>query len=316
MSLVDRLFAPARPSVAVEIASTRVAALRLAAGSPPAATHAVEPLPQGAVVPGLTATNIVDQAVVVAAITRVLQAVGGSRRVALVVPDALAKVSLVRFDQVPARTQDLEAMLRWQVRKSVPFRADEAQVTWVDGEALPGGGREFVVAMARRELVAQYEAAVTAAGAHAGLVNLASFELVNLVLAQGSAPDDWLLVHAEADYATLIVVRRGRVIFFRHRGTDAEETLTDLVHQTAMYYEDRLSGRGFGRVLFAGAAEGPDGTTGADQVRRSLAERLGTRVESFALDGAATLADRIAVSPGLADSLAPLVGILAGDPAA
>ena len=137
MSLVDRLFAPARPSVAVEIASTRVAALRLAAGSPPAATHAVEPLPQGAVVPGLTATNIVDQAVVVAAITRVLQAVGGSRRVALVVPDALAKVSLVRFDQVPARTQDLEAMLRWQVRKSVPFRADEAQVTWVDGEALP-----------------------------------------------------------------------------------------------------------------------------------------------------------------------------------
>ena len=316
MSLVDRLFAPARPSVAVEIASTRVAALRLGAGTPAAATHAVEPLPAGAVVPGLTAPNIVDQPAVAAAVARVLQAVGGSRRVALVLPDAMAKVSLVRFDQVPARPQELEAMLRWQVRKSVPFRPDEGQLTWADGEALPGGGREFVVAMARREVVTQYERVLSEAGAHAGLVNLASFELVNLVLAQGSAPEDWLLVHAEADYATLIVVRRGRVIFFRHRGTDAEETLEDLVHQTAMYYEDRLSGRGFGRVLFAGAAEGPEGTAGAEPARRALAERLGARVESFALDGAATLADRIAVSPALADSLAPLVGILAGDPAA
>ncbi len=316
MSLVDRLFAPPRPSVAIEIASTRVAALRVAAGTPAAATHAVEPLPAGAVVPSLTSPNIVDQPAVVAAITRVLQAVGGGRRVALVVPDAMAKVSLVRFDQVPARPAELEAMLRWQVRKSVPFRPDESHLTWVEGESLPAGGREFVVAMARLEVVTQYEQAVKAAGAHAGLINLASFELVNLVLAQGSAPDDWLLVHAEADYATLIVVRRGRVIFFRHRGVDAEETLADLVHQTAMYYEDRLSGRGFGRVLFAGAAEGPEGSAGAEQVRRALGERLGARVESFTLDGAATLSDRIAVSPTLADSLAPLAGILAGDPAA
>ena len=36
-----------------------------------------------------------------------------------------------------------------------------------------------------RDVIAQYEAALTAAGAHAGLVDLASFNLVNLLLAGG-----------------------------------------------------------------------------------------------------------------------------------
>ena len=57
-----------------------------------------------------------------AAVQRVLGAVGVSRgRVALVVPDGAAKVSLVRFEKVPAKAEDLAQLVRWQVRKSVPF---------------------------------------------------------------------------------------------------------------------------------------------------------------------------------------------------
>ena len=316
MSLVTRLFSPIRPAVAVEIASTRVAALRLAGGSPPTATYAVESLPAGAVVPSLTTPNVLDQAAVATALGRVLNDVGGARAVALVVPDSVAKVSLVRFEHVPSRPQDLDAMLRWQVRKSVPFRIDEAQVTWTEGQAIEGGGQEYVVALSRRELIAQYEEVVAAAGAHAGLVDLATFDLVNLLLASGARDDDWLLVHTAADYATLIIVRRGRVIFYRHRGADGEESLADLVHQTAMYYEDRLSGRGFGRVLLAGAAEGPDGAAGAERARRAVTERLNAKVEAVDLGGVATLAERISASPALVDQLAPLVGVLSREPAA
>jgi type IV pilus assembly protein PilM len=316
MSMMSRLFVPPRPTVALEIASGRVAALRLGEGSPPLAAYAVEPLPPGVVVPSLTAPNIVDQGVVVAAVARVFESVGRGRRVALVVPDSVAKVSLVRFDQVPARAQDLDAMLRWQVRKSVPFRVEEAQVTWSEGQELDAGGREFIVTLARRELVAQYEAAVSAAGAHAGLVDLATFNLVSLVLAKGETDVDCLLVHAAADYVTLAIIRRGRLIFYRHRGADSDESLEDLVHQTAMYYEDRLAGGGFGRVLLAGAADGAGGAAGADRIRRALADRLRTDVEPMDLTGLATLNDRIAPSPALVDELAPLVGILSREPAA
>jgi Tfp pilus assembly PilM family ATPase len=313
---VTRRVPPTRPAVALEIASTRVSALRLGGGSPPSATYAVEPLPAGAVVASLTTPNVVDQVAVSAAVGRVLAAVGGGRQVALVVPDSVAKVSLVRLEQVPTRLPELDAMLRFQVRKSVPFRTDDAQFTWTDGQELEGGGHEYLVALARRELIAQYETVVAAAGAHVGLVDLATFDLVNLVLAGGAKEDDWLLVHMTADYATLVIVRRTRVIFYRHRGADGEESLADLVHQASMYYEDRLSGRGFARVYLAGAAEGPEGAAGADKARRALAERLNAKVEALDISGVATLADRISASPGLVDQLAPLVGVLAGEPAA
>jgi hypothetical protein len=148
-----------------------------------------------------------------------------------------------------------------------------------------------------------------------GLVDLATFNLVNLVLAQ-DAPDDWLLVHVAADSTTLAIVRRGQVIFYRQRGVDAEESLEDLVHQSAMYYEDRLSGRGFGRVVFSGAASGPDGVAGADRLRRLLADRLQAKVDAIDLGRSATLTDRISASPALVDQLAPLVGILSREPAA
>jgi activator of 2-hydroxyglutaryl-CoA dehydratase len=75
----------------------------------------------------------------------------------------------------------------------------------------------------------------------------------------------------------LTVLRGADVIFFRNRERDSEGTLADVVHQTAMYYEDRLKGAGFSRVLLAGG-----GVQGVDAVRRSLEERLNVRIESVA----------------------------------
>lgn len=316
MSLLARLFTAPRPTVAVGIGARAVAAVRAGTGTPPAIeAHAIEALPAGAVTPALAAPNLAEPAVVADALRRVLAQVGGARHVALVVPDSIAKVSLVRFDQVPARPSEFEAMLRWHVRKSLPFKSDDAQLAWSPGAVLPGGGREYVVAASRRDVVEEYEAACAAAGAHAGLVDLATFNLVTL-LAAGAPAGDWLLVHLAADYATIAIVRNGDLIFYRHRGAEGEESLADLVHQTAMYYEDRLDGRTFGRIFVAGASQGPEGAGGADAVRRTLADRLGGRVEIVDPRAAAALAGRAGGSAELLDTLAPLVGILAREPAA
>ena len=317
MSVLSRLFMPPRPTVALEIAARHVSALRLSAGPPPSIdAHAVEPLLDGVVAPALAASNILDPGAVAAALSRALARVGGARHVALVVPDAVAKVTLVRFDQVPAKPADLDAMLRWNIRKSLPFKVDDAQVTYGDGVPVQGGGREFVVAAARRDLIAEYESVCTAAGVHAGVVDLATFNLMNLQLSSSAGGGDWLLVHLAVDYVTIAIVRDGALIFYRHRGAEGDESLTDLVHQTAMYYEDRLSGRGFGRVLVAGASNGPEGAAGGEGLRRSLEQRLAARVEAVDPRAVATLTDRIGASPELLDHLAPLVGILVREPAA
>lgn len=299
------------PDVAIEIGVSQVAAVRLTwrGAAATVAGYTAEPLGAGAVIPALAAPNIADVAVVGRAIVQALGRLGGRpRRAALVVPDTIAKVSLVRFEKIPPKAADLLELVRWQIRKSAPFPLEQAIVTFTPGIEPPEGGREFIVSVARRDIVEEYEGACAAAGVHAGLVDLATFSVINGVLASQRAPaGDWLLVHTTPAFTSLAVLRGADVIFFRHQAEDAEGALTDVVHQTAMYYEDRLKGAGFTRVLLAGGAVAPGGT---DALRRNLEERLRVQVESVDPRIAAGLVDRIGASPDMLDALAPLVGIL------
>jgi type IV pilus assembly protein PilM len=299
------------PAAAVEITAARVTAVALAdqGQSRVVSAYASEALPAGAVEPALNAPNLHDPTALATAIRSTLDHLGQrSRRVALVLPDSVAKVSLIRFDKVPAKIQDLDQLIRWQVRKAAPFRIEDAQVAWQPSIALPGGGREFLVTVARRDIVLSYERACEAAGTHAGIVDLASFNLVNAVLASGSFAGDWLLVHVAADYATLAVVRGIDVVSFRNRAAGSDQDLVELVHQTAMYHEDRLGGGGFGRVVLAGASV--LGTAETERLRRLLEERAGVSAETVDFRSAAGMRDRIQAGPELLDALAPAVGVL------
>ena len=205
--------------------------------------------------------------------------------------------------------------MRWQVRKTAPFPIEEAQISYVAGQQT-SEGQEFVVSLARREVIVEYEQLAAAGGAHAGIVDLATFNVINAVLAAHGPSDvrsagDWLLVNVAPDYVTLAILRGPHLIFFRNRAAETDGTLADLVHQTAMYYEDRLSGGGFARVLLAGA--GGSGARHAGEVelvRRSLEDRLAATVDTVDPRAAVTLTDRIAAGPAFLDTLAPLVGVL------
>jgi len=300
------------PSVGVEIASDRVSAVSLARqGSGwSVAAHGTERLPAGAVTPALNAVNIHDAAAVSAAIRSAFDKLGSRpRRVALVIPDTAAKVSLLRFEKVPASTADLEQLIHWQMRKAAPFKHEEAQLSWVPAAPLPGGGREYLVTLARRDVVESYMKVCAEAGADAGVVDLASLNLINAMLASGvEMGGDCLVVHMAPDYVTLAIVRGGNLIFFRNRQLETGAELADVVHQTAMYYEDRLGGARFGRVFLAGAS-----TRGAEigeRLRSGLEERLGVKVDGLDFRGKAGMRDRINAGPDLLDALAAAVGVV------
>ena len=312
MSILTRWFSSPPPSAALEITSRRVNGAVVAehGGGRVLSSHATEPLPAGAIEPALNAVNVHDMAALVRTIKTVVDRLTPRpRRIALVLPDTVAKLSLLRFDKIPPKAQDLEQLIRWQIRKAAPFKIEDAQIAWIRGLAEAGGGGEFIVTVARRDVIETYERACEAAGVHAGIVDLASLNLINAVIAAGGATGtDWLLVHVAPDYGTLAVVRSGHLIFFRNRSTAGEDDLTDLVHQTAMYHEDRLGGGGFGRVVLAGAtSRGPDQ---AERLRHHLEERIGTRVEAMDFRGVVSMRDRIAAAPDLLDALAPAVGVI------
>jgi Tfp pilus assembly PilM family ATPase len=322
MSLLDRLSlaSASSPGVAVEISAHYVsaAAIEPRGGRAAVSAHAAEALPPGAVVPALAAQNIHNRPAVAAALGRVLDRVGRVRRLALVVPDMTAKVSMVRFEQVPSRAHDLDQLIRWQVRKTAPFAVELAQMSYVKGHQ-GAEGQEFIVTLARRDVVEEYEAICAAAGAHAGLVDIVTFNVINAVVAGGAPAADWLVVNVAADAMSVAILRGAELMFFRNRASDGDGTLADLVHQTAMYYEDRLQGPGLARVLVSGGSSAPPSAGFAlaaahvDEfalLSRSLEERVGVPVEAFDPRTVVTLTDRIAASPILLDMLAPLVGVI------
>ncbi len=308
MSTLPSFLTSPPPSVGVEIAADRVTAVSLTrqgAGWTVGA-HASERLTPGVVTPALNAVNVHDGRALSAAVRSVFDKLGSRpRRVALVIPDTAAKVSLLRFEKIPAAA-DLDQLIHWQMRKAAPFKPEDAQLSWVPAAPIPGGGREYLVTIARRDIIDSYMNGCAEAGAEAGIVDLASLNLVNAALAAGgAAPGDWLVVHAASDYATLAIVRDRDLIFFRTRQLETNTDLADVVHQTAMYHEDRLGGARFGRVILAGA-----GADAGERLRRTLEERLGVRVEALDFRGTAEMRDRISAGAELLDTLAPAVGVV------
>jgi type IV pilus assembly protein PilM len=310
MSILTSWLATPALEAAIEIspASVSVAVLGGRGANAVVQGYAVEPLPPGAVTPSLTGPNIADRDAVVAALDAACRSLGlKPKRVALAIPDVAAKVSLVRFEKPPARRDDLSQLIRWQVKKSTPFAVDDACLTFTPGTR-GAGGSEFVVVVARRETVREYEGICEQVGIEAGLVDICTFGVINLFLSStvGTA-GDWLVVHMRPEYTSIAILRREDMIFFRNRAEGDTEALEDVVHQTAMYYQDRLEGRGFSRILLGGIGrlQGE-----VDLARRNLEARMGAVVEPIDPMQAAALTDRIHATPELMATLSPLVGML------
>ncbi len=308
MSLFSWL-ASAPPDAAIEIAPDGVSIALLGSRGSEAVVQAfgTADLPPGAVVPSLMAHNIVDRVAVVQALKTACERAGHRpRRAALVIPDLAARVSLIRFDQIPSRRDDLDQLSRWQLKKSLPFPVEEASLTHSPGARLDAGG-EFVAVAAKRDVVAEYEAVCDEAGIHAGLVDLATLGVANLYLAGPAPVGDWLIVHMRPEYTSIAILRGTDLIFFRNQADGDGEPLADIVHQTVMYYQDRLSGAGFSRVFAGGRTRA---TSGVEAAVRDIESRLGVVVEPLDPTTLAPLVDRISVTPRQGAALAPLIGML------
>ena len=310
-NLSRALFTTPGPSTAVSVAPGGVTAVQVETGRGGTVVcgHARAGLPAGTVTPAVQGPNLADPSAVADAVDDALGRLPRRpRRVALLLPDGAVKVSLVRFAAAPVRAAELDEMIRWRARRTVPFNVDDAQLDWSRGRLTDEGEQEFVVVLAQRAVVEEYERACAAAGAHAGLVEPLGFGLLNTAVARGAGGggEDWLLVRAGSGYGALAVARGRHPLLFRTAAADGE-ALGDLVHRTAMYYEDRLGGGGLSLALVAGDAGTPDG---AGAIGRVVAERLAVPVESIAGRVAPLVSERAALDPAALDELAAPLGAL------
>ena len=313
MSTLSSIFAPPPPTVAIELASRRVTVVEIGQSGKGAAVvgYASEALPPEALQPALAGVNIPKVGVVADALRRALERAGvkATRRAALIVPDSVARVSLLTLEQLPSKAADAEQLIRWQVKKATPYPIEEAQVSWFPAHKTDSATVLGTVA-ARRDVLAEYEAVAAAVGVHAGLVDLASLNIMNAVIGANSAStSDWLLISIAPDATALAIGRGSDLMFYRHRSRIDNEPLSALVHQTAMYHEDRLGGTKFSRVWLCGGGIGRE----AEQTRQEIHQRLNVPVEAVDVRPVADLGGRITASTDVLDALAAPVGVLLRD---
>src|ERR1700731_1349622 len=158
-----------RPTLACEIAADRVLAGRAADAGRMVAMASTRELAPGSVVPDLMEANLRDGTAIRQAIESALGSVAGrSRDVIAILPDTSVRVVLLDFETLPSKRDEAEAVVRFRLKKSLPFDVDKAKVSY---HVQPSStGVRVIAAVALANVVDDYEAAFRQAGYEPGVV--------------------------------------------------------------------------------------------------------------------------------------------------
>jgi type IV pilus assembly protein PilM len=227
------------PPIAIEIAPERISGARFTrTGSLDG--FAVEVLPAGAIAPSAVETNIVNAAAVRTAMQGVCDRLRARNEVtALLLPDTVIRVFVQHFDQFPRNDKEAVPMLRWKLKKSVPFEVDETLISYMR-QAPREGGVDVVTALGRLRIVREYEAAAEQCGLQPGVVLSASLAAVSLLADQRPA----LLARVSGSSLTTAIVREGVLCGYRctelpaQAGQLTPQMLLDEIYPVAAYYQD------------------------------------------------------------------------------
>jgi type IV pilus assembly protein PilM len=297
-----------RPPVAVELSSQGV----LAAASPGAEqppVYAFEPLPPGAIEPDIAEKNLRSPDVVAAAIRTAIEQVSPrTRSITMVLPDTVLRVFVLDFDSFPSRPDEAIPVLRFRLRKVVPFDVEHAGVSY---QVLVENKNECKVlaAVVPGPVLQEYEAAIRQSGYEPGAVLPAS-----LAALAGIESEEPVLAANLGEVALTTCITQGNdLLLYRTLDLplDAHQRLQEVqrgIAVAAAYYEDKIGVRP--QVLhFAGIGVGIG--AGGDSVAEDFARWINDP-ELTVTDLAPRPETGAATPLGNLVSLAGVVGALAG----
>jgi type IV pilus assembly protein PilM len=174
------------------------------------------------------------------------------RGVALILPDYCARVAVLDFDAFPVERHEQLALLRFRMKKSVPFDVDSAIVSFVMQPRRRGpepGKVEVLAAVMAAEIVGRYEAPFRAAGFQPGLLTTSSLAALNLIEPDGIS----MLVKLSGRILSILVLDGSSVRLARCIELDdtRPEDIESVLHPTLAYIEDELKASPK-RVWFSG----------------------------------------------------------------
>jgi type IV pilus assembly protein PilM len=254
------------PGMAFEVSEAGIAAARIGSHTE---------LDFQALKPGVLAIsplkeNVLDEKEFGAAV-KALAASHTARRgkdAALILPDFATRTTVLDFDSFPTDAEEQIALIRFRLKRSVPFDVESAALSYW---AQPAAKRvDVVVVMTPLEIVSRYEAPFRAAGLNPGLVTTSSLAALEL------APESGLSMVAKLTGRSLTLMVRDKGVLKLMRCLElpsAElEDIMAVLAPTFVYMEDNLGGRAEKLLLCGLGAR-------TEEAQRLFQEELAVEVE-------------------------------------
>ena len=204
-----------RPRLAVEIRPEGIVAARSEDSQAVLSAVAFGRLAEGVIAPQLKAGNLLNRTKALTAVRNALESVAlKERQMTLVVPDAAVRVLLLDFDQLPTKSAEALAVVRFRLKKLVPFDADDAVISYQVMSSTKGSVRVLAVAIPR-DVLAEYEGLVRDAGFEPGAVLPSTLAACAGMIEADAAT---LLVNAGDSSVTTAIVQGG--VLLLHRTVD------------------------------------------------------------------------------------------------
>jgi len=266
----------ARPPVACEITAERVLAARAAPGRQSLEAAAARGLPAGVVVPNFAGDNVQQASALATTLRSVLAEAGAhGSDVSVVLPDAAVRVMLLDFDTLPEKQQEAGPLVRFRLKKLLPFDADRAALSYQVQRGIP---IQVVAAVADSGVVTEYEDAVRAAGFNPGVVLPSILAVLGAV--DTSAPT--LVVKAESGTTAIAVLDQGEIRVLRTLETvtaasATPQRLAEDIFPSLVYFQDEYSSQVTRFVL--------GGTAATNELRMALEQQTGLKAMEFTGSG-------------------------------
>jgi type IV pilus assembly protein PilM len=177
-----------------------------------------------------------------------VSAANGAKRMttALIIPDYAVRMAILDFEEFPTREEDRLSLLRFRLRKTVPFHIEEARLAYSVQISRPGHVETLAVAIAN-PILHEYESIFVEAGYRIGLV------VPSLVAALPfcEAAGDGITLLAKCSGSTLSIglIEHGHLRLVRCLDLSSQEDaeLSDIartsfpvLQQTLAFAEDQL----------------------------------------------------------------------------
>jgi type IV pilus assembly protein PilM len=203
--------------------------------------YTAKELPEGVVSPDLTEANVLRGEALRDALGAALEEVGGrGRDVIAILPDAAVRVVLLDFETLPEKREEAEAVVRFRLKKSLPFDVEKARLSY---QVQPGGGSgkglKVIAAVALASVLDEYEAAFRDSGYIPGVV------LPSMLAALGAvdALRPTLVVKVDPFTTSIAILETQKLLLFRTlenaRGLNITgEQLAEDVYPSVVFFQD------------------------------------------------------------------------------